>query len=322
MENNFDVTTIGEGSIRLSVDEGHRLNTANNFHVGVSGAEANVVGGLSRLGWNTSWSSSLPETPVGKRIRNEYRSHGINVESINWTQDTRVAMLFVEYAKKPRSTKVIFDRKNTSFTEINLNQINWEYLLNTKIIHLTGITVSLSYNTLNIMKEVINKANKNGVKISFDINYRDNLWSSVELARETLEPMIQNIEILFCSRRDAIHVFKCNGSDEEMIHQLQKISRAKKVVMSRGPEGAIALENNIIFSEKARDVVIIDRIGAGDGLAMGVLHGWLQGDFQKGLKYGMITSALALSQYGEIVNTNSKELEQLLNQKNIEDIIR
>src|SRR5699024_4327851 len=239
MNKSFDVTTIGEGNIRLSVDAGNRLNTASEFQVGISGAEANVVGGLSRLGWNTGWVSALPETPLGKRIRNEYRSHGINVDGIFWSQDHRVATLFVEYAKEPRSTKVLFDRENTSFTNIKTEQVDWDYLLDTKIIHLTGITVPLSNNTLQISNEAIKKARENKIKISFDVNYRSNLWSSVEKAHDTLLPLIQDVELLFCSRRDAEKLFNCSGTDEEKIKGLKKLTNAKKVIMSRGDEGVL-----------------------------------------------------------------------------------
>ena len=58
--------------------------------------------------------------------------------------------------------------------------------------------------------------------------------------------------------------------------------------------------------------MILDRIGAGDAMVGGVLHGWLQGDFAKGLRYGALTAALALSQYGDQVITTSEELEALL----------
>jgi 2-dehydro-3-deoxygluconokinase len=44
----------------------------------------------------------------------------------------------------------------------------------------------------------------------------------------------------------------------------------------------------------------------------GVLHGWLQGDFAKGLRYGALTAALALSQWGDQVLISAKELEVLL----------
>jgi 2-dehydro-3-deoxygluconokinase len=316
----FDVTTIGEGSLRLSVPAGKRLNIASSFEIGVSGAEANVVGCLSRLGRKTGWISCLPETPVGKRVRNEYRSHGINVDKIIWSDQDRLATLYVEYSTPPRATKVIFDRKNTCFTNIRLEDVDWSYLLDSKIIHLTGITVALSENTKKVVQETIIRAHEAKVPISFDVNYRSTLWSKEE-AYETMLPMIQNVEVLFCSKRDAENVFGCEGTDHEIILQLQKISSANKVVMSRGAAGVIGLEDDMIYEEPAREVVIIDRIGAGDGLAGGVLHGWLEGDFVKGLKYGVLTAALALSQYGEVVNTNAKEVNSLLESRG-EDIVR
>lgn len=320
MTKQFDVTTLGEGNIRLSVEAGHRLNTAKEFSVGISGAEANVVGCLSRLGWNTAWVSCLPDTPIGKRVRNEYRTHGINVEGIHWSKEHRLATLFVEYAKAPRSTKVIYDRKETCFTKMSTDQVNWEHLLNSKIIHLTGITVPLSGNMGEIVAEAIKRAHESAVKVSFDVNYRSTLWTKEE-AYETLLPLIQNIEVLFCSKRDAQDVFGCEGNDVEIISKLQKISNANKVVMSRGAEGVVGIENGQIYEQSAVDVEIIDRIGAGDGLAAGVLHGLLEEDFASSLKFGTVIAALALSQYGEIVNTNKEELSQLLENRGM-DIVR
>jgi len=307
----FDVTTIGEGNIRLSVPIGKRINSADSFNLGISGAEGNVVGCLARLGYKTGWMSSLPNTPLGERVGDEYKRHGVNVEKIIWSKEHRLATLFVEYAKPPRSTKVIYDRKNTCFTNIQKEDIDWDYILNTKIIHLTGITTALSDNTREIVKETIYKAHENDIPISFDINYRNALWSKEE-ARETIMPLVQNIEMLLCSKRDAEAIFNCKGTDDETIRSLQKKTKAKKVVMSRGEKGVLGLMDDIVYEEPARDVAIVDRIGAGDGLVGGVLHGWLENDFAKGLKFGSLTAALALSQYGEVVNTNVDELNRLL----------
>lgn len=320
MKKRFDVTTIGEGNIRLSVGIGHRLNTAKEFDVGISGAEANVVGCLSRLNWKTGWVSCLPDTPIGKRVRNEYRGHGINVEAIHWSKENRLGTLFVEYSAAPRSTKVIYDRKETCFSNMSKDQVDWDYLLDTKMVHLTGITVPLSSNTCELVTEAIKRAHENYIKVSFDVNFRSTLWSEEE-AFKTLLPLIQNIEILFCSKRDAQNVFKIDGTDEEIVRELQKISNANIVVMSRGSQGVVGLKENNLYEEPAFDVEIIDRIGAGDGLAAGVLHGLLNGDFSESLKFGSLVAALALSQYGEIVNTNVEELSQLLENHGM-DIVR
>jgi 2-dehydro-3-deoxygluconokinase len=61
---------------------------------------------------------------------------------------------------------------------------------------------------------------------------------------------------------------------------------------------------------------IIDRLGAGDALAAGVIHGWLDGNLELGLRQGMVLAAMALSQHGDMLVTSSKELASLLNNGN------
>lgn len=67
-----------------------------------------------------------------------------------------------------------------------------------------------------------------------------------------------------------------------------------------------------LYSEPAKEVDVIDRIGAGDALAAGVIHGWLGGDLATGLRMGSVLAALALSQHGDIVITTPEELQSLL----------
>jgi 2-dehydro-3-deoxygluconokinase len=55
----------------------------------------------------------------------------------------------------------------------------------------------------------------------------------------------------------------------------------------------------------------VDRLGAGDALAAGVIHGWLDGDLSAGLRYGVTLAALALTQSGDMVITNKSELLSL-----------
>ena len=47
-------------------------------------------------------------------------------------------------------------------------------------------------------------------------------------------------------------------------------------------------------------------------MVAGVLHGWLQGDLFKGLRYGVLTAALNLTHYGDAVYIRREELEELL----------
>lgn len=316
----FDVTTIGEGQLRYCVPAGKRMEQVNRFDVFVSGTEANVACLLSRLGWNCGWVSSLPDTPLGRRIRNEYRLAELDLSAVAWTETGRIATYYVEYAAPPRATTVFYDRKNTAFTKLTIGQIDWDYLLDTRLLHLSGLTVPLSPSLREIVGEAARRAKAAGVPVSFDMNYRSLLWSPQEAA-EAVKPIFKTVDLLFCSRSDAQRMFGFNGSAEEIVTRLSQLTPAQYIITSLSKEGIIGWDGQNFYRQPAREVGIIDRIGAGDAMVGGVLHGWLQGDFVKGLRYGALTAALALSQWGDQVLTSASELDSLL-ETGSSDILR
>lgn len=265
----------------------------------------------ARLGHRCGWISGLPDSALGRRVVNEYRQHGLDMNAVVWSDSGRVSTYFVEYAATPRPIQVFFDRKDSVFTQLTPDQIEWDYLLDTRLIHLTGITVPLSDNCTRIVTEAVARAKAANVPISFDVNYRSLLWKSGDAA-QILRSLIAESELLFCSHRDAADLFDCTGKCEESLTKLAAQTGAKQVVMSSGEDGIYAWRNGEILFEPAQPVTMVDRLGAGDGMAAGVIHGWLEDDFAKGLMYGAAIAALALSQRGEQVMTTATELESLL----------
>lgn len=78
--------------------------------------------------------------------------------------------------------------------------------------------------------------------------------------------------------------------------------------MSTGEEGLLGWDGTEWRHEPAQRTQIVDRLGAGDALAAGVLYGWLNDDFPAGLRYGVTLAALALSQHGDMVITTEAEM--------------
>jgi len=307
----FDVTTIGEGQLRYSVPAGIRLEEANRLHVNISGTEANVTGLLSRLDWSCGWVSRLPNTPMGRRVYNRFHLLGLDLSAVTWSNGHRVATYYVEYAQPPRSTQVYYDRADTCFTNISPEHIDWDYLLNTQLLHLSGLTAPLSPSILAIMLEAVDRANAAGVAVSFDMNYRSRLWSP-EDAAATVSPILEKVDLLFFGRSDAKILFGIDGTPQEIVEQLGQRTKASHIITSMSSDGIIGWDRSNFYLEPARPVVIIDRIGAGDGMVAGVIDGWLQNNFELGLKTGAMTAALALSQWGDQVMTNREELQMLL----------
>ena len=309
-EPRYDVTSLGEMLLRLSVPAGMRLEGATKLELHAAGAEANVISLLARLERNTCWFGALPDNPLGGIGANALRIAGVDTRGIIWAKQGRMGAYYVEFGIPPRGTQVIYDRAHSGASEMQVHDVNWNALLDTRLIHLTGITPALSPSCRDVIDEAISQAKQRGIPISFDVNYRSKLWSENE-AQEKLTPLIQSVEILFCSLHDATRLFKCSGTAKEIAYQMLERSQAKYMVMTSGENGALLWNGSEWLHEPSRATQIIDRLGAGDALAAGVIHGWLDGNIAQGLRYGSTLAALALTQHGDMVITNKAELNEL-----------
>lgn len=306
----FDVSTFGEGGLRLGVPAGKRLQTATNFDVHVAGAEANVVCTLARLGHTTAWLSCVADSAVGERVMHTIRAAGVNADGVIRKPNVRTGIYFIEHAHPPRPTKVHYDRDNTGLALLQPDEVNWDLLLDSSIIHLTGITAGLSASCLDIVSQALVKAKSRGVTTSFDVNFRRLLWSPAK-ARRALEPLLTKVDVLFCKLQDAASVFDLHGEPADVANQLARLSGANQVIVSNGQAGVTGWQEGKATSEPVVETVLLDRAGAGDALVAGVLHGIRGGRFERGLRYGQVLAAMTMSQHGDRVITSADEMEAI-----------
>lgn len=309
----FDVSALGETMLRLSVPSGNRLTNLKQLDVHAGGAETNVLSALSALGRNCSWLSALPDNDLGRFVLRELAAANIDTSSVVSKGD-RVGTYYVEFAASPRPINVIYDRTNAAITELSPADINWDYLLDTRVLHLTGITAALSESCYEIVLEACKRAKTKNVNVSFDVNYRSKLWSP-KLAKEKLEPILKLIDILICGEGDAETVFGFTGSAKSILEGLQRLSNAKHSVLTQSSQGSSTLLNNELVQVDAMNAEIVDRLGAGDAFSAGVIDGFLDDDLIAGMKRGSVLSSLALTQHGDMITTSRPELNTLLSQQ-------
>lgn len=307
----FDVTAIGEVMLRYSVPVGHRLERAQTLAIHPGGAEANMLAALSALERKTAWISGLPNNPLGRIITNHLHLSNVATDGVAWFEEGRVGTYYLEFATPPRATQVYYDRANSCAAQLEAKQLDWEYVLDTRLLHQTGITPALSPNCLALTQEAMERAKDAGVARSFDVNYRGKLWSPQQAAA-ALKPLFQGIELLFCGQGDAELLFGCKGTQEEILLQMVELSNAQTVIVSIGDQGVLAWQNGQSYHAPGKPVEIVDRLGAGDAMAAGIIHGWLHGDLVHGLDYGMALAAICLSIHGDVAITTKEEVEGLL----------
>lgn len=303
----IEIAAIGEGLLRFSPPPGERLESSSTYAVHVGGAELNVMNALASLGVGAAFFTRLPDNPAGRRIARAARAAGCQ-PVITWSADGRVGAYYYQPGQGALPAQVTYDRAGSAFCAITPDDLDWEALLGARWLHLTGITPALSAGALTVTRTAIERARAAGMRISFDVNYRSALWSA-DAAREALLPLIAGVDVLFCGRGDALTVFGIDGEPDATVRALAERTGARCVVTSLSDAGVIALDASGIHTATAPAVAIVDRVGAGDALAAGVLYGLLRGDLAVALQYGTTLAAIKLAQYGDAAHVTAAELD-------------
>lgn len=297
--------------LRLSVGVGGRLETTFAFDVHVAGAEANVTTALAGLGRRVAWSGGLPDGRLGEKVVRELRASNVATDCVITVPGARLGTYYVELAAAPRRTDVIYDRVGSAASRVDVDAVPWDALLDTDVLHLTGITPALGAGPAAVVTAAVERARRAGVRVSFDVNYRGKLWTP-EVAARTLTPLVAGVDLLVCGEADAATVFGLTGDAESVLRGLATLAPQAAVVLTRSDNGAVALDGDRAQSVPGVPVQVVDGLGAGDAFTAGVLDGWLDGSLERGLRQGVTLASMALASSGDALLVSRSELDSLL----------
>lgn len=308
---NRDVFTFGEAMLRFSVGPGHRLESAAGMDVHVAGSELNVATALAALGREVAWWSRIPADPLGDRVAAHLRWAGIDDSVVTVEPAGRLGTYFVELQVPPMPTRVVFDRAGSCASAMAPGQIPDGVVESARVTHLTGITPALSPSCRDTTSEVLRRARAAGRMVTVDVNHRSKLWDS-STAREVLTPLLEAADVVLCARADALELFGIGGAPEEAVAAIASRFESARVVVTAGADGAWWFEDGTVGHVPAVPVTVLDRLGAGDAFAAGVLDGLLDGDMTAGVRRGAVLAAVALTSHGDQAVLSRSRLDSLL----------
>lgn len=317
----FEVITFGEAMIRLSPPNFRRLEQATSLDLMVGGAELNTAVGLARLGRKTAWVSRLTNNPLGRLIANRAREAGVGSEHVLWTDEDRVGVYFLEFGAAPRASSVLYDRRGAAIAGVKPGMVPWARVFEgAKWFHVTGITPALSPTAAEATREALTAARAAGVKTSIDLNYRAKLWTPAE-AGKWMRTFMSLCDVLITTEEDIEKVFQITGKDYEEAAaktaaefklSMVAITLRENPLVWKNAWTAILLHQGKVLRTHSYEVEIVDRLGAGDSFAAGLIHGLLDNDPQKGLDWGVAASAIKHSIPGDFNWITRGEVEALL----------
>ncbi|MFZ5892868.1 MAG: PfkB family carbohydrate kinase [Myxococcota bacterium] len=342
----FDAVSLGEVMLRLDPGEG-RIHTTRTFQAWEGGGEYNVVRGLRRcFGLRTAAVTALCDNPVGRLVEDLMLQGGVDVSFLRWEKydgvgrELRNGLNFVERGFGPRGAVSCSDRGHTAISRMKPEDVDWQALFSQGVrwFHTGGVFAALSETTPLVAKHAMQIARQHGVRISYDLNYRDSLWRSIggkARAQEVNRGLVQYVDVLFGNEEDfsAALGFQLPGVDEQfaalptesfrrmigdVVRSYPNVSSVATTLRSARSAsvngwGAIAYHQGQFYEVPQRDVEIFDRVGGGDSFASGFIYGLLKGKGPEwALACGVAHGALAMSTPGDTTMASLAEVERLM----------
>lgn len=332
------IVTFGEIMLRLTPPGFLRFTQAGSFDATFGGGESNVAVSLANYGLPTEFVTRLPQNELGDAALMEMRKRGVGVTHI-LRGGERLGIYFLEMGAVSRGSKVIYDRAHSGMASIQPGMVNWEEVFkDAQWFHWTGITPAISQGAADACQEAIEIANRMGVTVSTDLNYRKNLWKYGKKSSEVMEPLVAGCDVILGNEEDAEKHFGIHpeGVDVTQGHTMdskaflsvctqvmKRFPRAKKVITTlRGSISAshntwagVLYDGNTLYESPTYQIThIVDRVGGGDSFMGGLIYGLIQynGDDQKALNFAVAASCLKHTIYGDANLVSVAEVETLM----------
>jgi 2-dehydro-3-deoxygluconokinase len=292
MNKKSKIICFGEILIRLNPKDYKRFFQAESFDISFAGSEANVGVMLANLGLDVSFFSSITNNEIGQSAINSLRKYGVGTDLI-LRDNHRLGVYYVEMGYSQRPSKVIYDRKYSGITQIEINDLDWDQIFgNANWFHFSGITPALSENLENICEVACKEAKKRNITISFDLNYRSQLWD-LKKAKKVINKLLNYVDICICNEEDFIKFFSFenegsfknykiidyDGYVESIIKIFDNcnfkyvaVSLRESISANENNWSGVISDGNTCSISKKYKINVLDRIGTGDSFAAGIIY--------------------------------------------------
>jgi 2-dehydro-3-deoxygluconokinase len=319
------------------------FSRANSCAIHVSGAEFNVAAGLADcFQLKAAIASAMVDYPIGDLIAQGVRAKGVIPFYKRFAHDgvtgPNMATVYSDRGYGVRAPVVFYNRANEAAARLKPGDFDWGEIFagGVRWFHSGGVFAALSGTTSEVIIEAMVAAKAAGAVISFDLNYREKLWSSWGGAAETVSTyrrIVDNVDVLVGNEEDlqkalgipGPHVGRASGLDTrvytKMIErvladypQIKVVATTLRAVVSasRHKWGAIACIQDEIYTAPVCDLDVIDRVGGGDGFAAGLFYGLLTGEEpQSAVDLGWAHGALLTTFPGDTTMASTQQVRDL-----------
>ena len=309
------IITFGEIMLRLKSPALERFFQSPSLEATFGGGEANVAVSLANYGMDASFVTALPNNAIGEACIRDVRSFGVDVSNIKMT-DGRMGIYFLETGSNQRPSKVVYDRADSAIAKAPIDLFDWEKIFaGADWFHISGISPAISASAAELSIAACKAAQKLGVTVSCDLNYRKNLWKYGKEAKEVMGELAKYIDVAIANEEDFQKSLGITASSDvesgtldrnvyegiakkamELYPNIKRVAitlRESKSADRNDWAACIYDGKEFYVSRKYEITDIVDRVGGGDSFSGGLIYGLLTYEKQSdALEYAVAASCL------------------------------
>lgn len=332
---------VGIGGLVHRLDPGIvPFRKATQCLIHVSGGEFNVAANLADcFRMKTGIATAMVNYPIGDLVAERVRAMGVTPFykrfEHNGVTGPNIPTVYSDRGQGVRPPVVFYNRANEAAAQLKPGDFDWHAIFagGVRWFHSGGIFAALSKTAPEVIIEGMKAAKAAGAVISFDLNYREKLWSvsgGAERAPEVIRRIVENVDVLVGNEEDLQKGLGIKGPEVsskskldpsaflQMIQQVTEKHPQIKVVATtlrevhstnRHSWSAVAWINGQSHVAPTKELDVYDRVGGGDGFAAGLFFGLMTGEPpEEAVKLGWAHGALVTTFPGD---TTMATLEQV-----------
>lgn len=256
-----EVICIGELLIDfICTDIDTDLAAGNQFLKKAGGAPANVAATITKLGGTAAFAGKVGADPFGDFLEKELLDAAVDT-SMLVKDDTKSTTLAFVSLQANGERDFVFNRGADQ--DFQASDLDWDQLEEAKVVHFGSATALLSDPFQSTYFKAMKIAKEKGLFISFDPNFRGNLW------KDRMNDFIQ------LSKKSMTFADFVKVSEEEMELITGEVNRtnavqtlhdlgAKIVAVTLGREGTLISDGQKSTIVPSIAIESVDSTGAGD----------------------------------------------------------
>ncbi|MEO8042617.1 MAG: sugar kinase [Acidobacteriota bacterium] len=331
----WDIVSLGEVMLRFDPGD-DRIHTARSFRVWEGGGEYNVARNIAKcFRHRAAIVTALADNQIGRLVEDLIHQGGVDASQILWretdgiSRGVRNGMYFMERGFGSRPPTGCSDRGNTAVSQLKPGVVDWKSIFTetgTRWFHTGGIFAGLSKTTAEVAAEAMRAAKESSTIVSYDLNYRESLWSgrggrtaANRVNRELLEfaDVVFGVEKFDASvsaysddafAKAASSILLRHPNIQVLATTLRDVHTASRHSVS----GACFANGETFTANNYNDVDVLDRVGSGDAFAAGLIYGILSGTtLQTAVDLAAASSVLSMASLGDGSSATLAEIKRL-----------